>query len=93
MTAHQAENSHSLLHIVFSDTGWQKAQAFISSHDSVLLGGSALAWSSAVPNTCKLYVLDVDCRQVGIEPPSTARVISDEEWVELVLHNANRVAW
>lgn len=83
----------STLHIVFSSVGWQKAQSMVTDQDAVLLCGSAIAMSAAIPSGCSLYVLTDDCQQVGLDAPDTAQAISDEAWVNLVLQHESKVSW
>ncbi|WLD59615.1 DsrH/TusB family sulfur relay protein [Salinispirillum sp. LH 10-3-1] len=86
-------SNSTMLHMIFSSSGWQKAQPMIQPHDTVLLGGSAIALSAAVPTNCALYVLATDCQQVGVQAPHTAQAISDDAWVDLVMQHAQRVNW
>ena len=70
-------------------------QLIIAQDDSILLISDACYSASHFAsqyNNCDVYALETDIKARGIEHP-TVKLISDEQWVTLVVQSEQHITW
>lgn len=85
-----------ILHIFCKPlSDYVQQQLIIAENDSILLISDACYSASHFAsqyNNCDVYALETDIKARGIEHP-TVKLISDEQWVTLVVQSEQHITW
>ncbi|MDE0092886.1 MAG: DsrH/TusB family sulfur metabolism protein [Gammaproteobacteria bacterium] len=81
-----------MLHIVYSKTGLKLCSEIMNPTDCVLFVGNGV-YEARELDCSNSYALASDVQGRGIEIPANIRLVSFEDWVDLIVNTSKSATW
>jgi len=81
-----------MLHIVYSKTGLELCLEILNPTDCVLFVGNGVYQAQEL-DCSNSYALASDIQERGIEIPTNIRLVSFEDWIDLIVNTSKSATW